>query len=173
LNKLTDLVNSLLNSNRISQGRFPIHKTTFKIKDIIDDCCQHIRAAGTHAITLKGDVELSVSADEQLIDQVIVNLINNAVKYAPASKEIIIKLERLNNQAKVSVTDFGAGIASDKLPHIFERYFRADYGSVQFSGLGLGLYICAEIIEKHCGKIGVDSKLGNGSTFWFTLPLDT
>ncbi|GAA4096362.1 ATP-binding protein [Mucilaginibacter panaciglaebae] len=172
LNKLTDLVNSLLNSNRISQGSFPIHKTTFNLKNMIDDCCQHIRSADTHTITLKGDAELSVCADEQLIDQVIVNLINNAVKYAPLSKKIVIKIERLDDHAKISVTDFGPGIPPDKLPHVFERYFRADYGSVKFSGLGLGLYICAEIIEKHGGRIGVHSNLRKGSTFWFTLPLD-
>lgn len=171
LNKLTDLVNSLLNSNRISQGRFPIHKTTFRIIDLVNECCQHIRAAGNHLITLKGELELKLNADEQLIDQVVVNFVNNAVKYAPASNEIIIEVQNMGNAAKVSVTDFGPGIAADKLPHIFERYFRADYGSVQFSGLGLGLYICAEIIEKHGGQIGVDSELGKGSTFWFTLPI--
>jgi len=171
LNKLTDLVNSLLNSNRISQGRFPIHKTSFRIANLINDCCHHIRVAGDHIINLRGDIDLEITADEQLIDQVIVNFVNNAVKYAPSSKEINIDVERVNNSAKLSITDFGPGIGADKLPHIFERYFRADYGSVQFSGLGLGLYICAEIIEKHSGEIGVDSQVGKGSTFWFTLPL--
>jgi signal transduction histidine kinase len=171
LNKLTDLVNSLLNSNRISQGRFPIHKTDFRIVDLVNECCQHISAAGNHTITLKGEVNLVITADEQLIDQVIVNFVNNAVKYAASSKEIIVDIEHVANTAKVSVTDFGPGIAPDKLPHIFERYFRADYGSVQFSGLGLGLYICAEIIAKHGGNIGVESELEKGSTFWFTLPL--
>lgn len=171
LNKLTDLVNSLLNSNRVSQGRFPIHKTTFRLTDLINDCCHHIRTNGPHNIILKGDVDLEISADEQLLDQVIVNLVNNAVKYAPDSTEIIIEVERLTDQARVSVTDFGLGIPPEKLPHIFERYYRVDPGIAQFSGLGLGLFICAEIIEKHGGKIGVESEAGSGCTFWFTLPL--
>lgn len=171
LNKLTDLVNSLLNSNRVSQGRFPIHKTKFRLTDLINDCCHHIRTSDTHNIIMKGDIDLEVNADEQLLDQVIVNLVNNAVKYAPNSKEIIVEVEHLSDQARISVTDFGPGIPPEKLPHIFERYYRADPGGTQFSGLGLGLFICAEIIEKHGGKIGVDSEPGHGCKFWFTLPL--
>jgi PAS domain S-box-containing protein len=170
LNKLTDLVNSLLNSNRINQGRFPVHKSVFNVAELINDCCQHIRNAGTHTLTLKGDTDIEICADEQLIDQVIVNLINNAVKYAPDSKEIVISVQPEEKFVRVSVTDFGPGIPPEKLPHIFERYYRIDTGTTQFSGLGLGLYICAEIIEKHGGKIGVESKRGEGSTFWFMLP---
>jgi len=114
---------------------------------------------------------LEVDADPQLIDQVIVNLVNNAVKYAPLSKDIIISVQPEQGFAKVSVIDFGPGISQDKLPYIFDRYYRIDTGTAQFSGLGLGLYICAEIIYKHGGNVGVESKRGEGSTFWFTLPL--
>lgn len=173
LNKLSDLVNSLLNSNRISQGRFPVHKTNFIVTELISACCQHVRTAGDHELTLKGETELQVSADEQLMDQVIVNLVNNAVKYAPQSKQIVIDVKREGMFAKVSITDFGPGIPPDKVRHIFERYYQVENGSRQFSGLGLGLYICAEIVRKHGGKIGVESELGKGSTFWFTLPLAT
>lgn len=171
LNKLSDLVNSLLNSNRISQGRFPIHKTNFSIAELINDCCQHIRTAGIHEIVLQGDIELQVSADEQLLDQVMVNLLNNAVKYAPKSKQIIIEVKKAGDRGKVSVSDTGPGIPPEKAQYIFERYYQGESGGRQFSGLGLGLYICAEIIHKHGGEIGVDSEQGQGSTFWFTLPL--
>ncbi|PJJ80035.1 PAS domain S-box-containing protein [Mucilaginibacter auburnensis] len=171
LNKLSDLINSLLNSNRISQGRFPIHKTKFSIAELINECCQHVRTVGEHDIIFTGDLNLQITADEQLLDQVIVNLVNNAVKYAPKSREIKISVEELPNQVKVSVTDSGPGIPADKVKHIFERYYQADSDNRQFSGLGLGLYISAEIIHKHGGEIGVDSEPGNGSTFWFTLPL--
>jgi PAS domain S-box-containing protein len=171
LNKLSDLVNSLLNSNRISEGRFPLHKTNFSINHLINDCCQHVRTAGNHELILNGETDLLVSADEQLLDQVIVNLVNNAVKYAPQSKQIVIDVQKAGEFARITVTDFGPGIPQDKIKYLFERYYQVQHGSQQFSGLGLGLYICAEIIRKHGGEIGVDSEPGKGSTFWFTLPL--
>ncbi|WP_083936522.1 sensor histidine kinase [Arcticibacter svalbardensis] len=93
------------------------------------------------------------------------------MKYAPGSKQILITIEKNNDEAKVSVTDKGQGIAANKIPHLFDRYFRIDNPGSQYSGLGLGLYISGEIIRKHKGQIGVDSELGKGSTFWFTLPL--
>lgn len=172
LNKLSDLINSLLNINRVTQGRFPIHKTTFAIAALIDECCQHIRTIDSHDVILEGDLTLQISADEQLIDQVIVNLVNNAVKYAPNSREINISVRQIDDKVRVAISDSGPGIEAEKARHIFERYYQAEYGGRQFSGLGLGLYICAEIIHKHGGEIGVDSELGKGSTFWFTLPLN-
>ncbi|MVN23050.1 ATP-binding protein [Mucilaginibacter arboris] len=171
LYKLSSLINDLLNTNRISQGQLQLRKTNFTIANMINDCCHHIRTTGTHAITLKGDIALQICADEHQIDQVVVNIVNNAVKYAPDSKEICINIEKLEKFAKISVKDSGPGIPNDKLPHLFDRYYRADYSGIQFSGLGLGLYICAEIIKKHGTEIGVESKPGKGSTFWFTLPL--
>lgn len=170
LNKLTELVDSLLNSNRISQGRFPVHKTTFVIANLVNDCCQHVRNAGVYNIRFEGDTELTVTADEQLIDQVMVNFINNAVKYAPGSHEIIVTAVKEKGATRIAVTDKGPGIAADKVKHIFERYYQAAPGARQFNGLGLGLYISAEIIHKHGGEIGVESTPGNGSTFWFTIP---
>jgi signal transduction histidine kinase len=97
--------------------------------------------------------------------------VNNAIKYAPGTKEIYANIEKINNMAKVSVSDNGPGIATEKLPYLFDRYYRVDSSGMQYSGLGLGLYISAEIIKGHNGQIGVDSELGKGSTFWFTLPL--
>jgi len=102
---------------------------------------------------------------------VVTNFINNAIKYAPNSRLIEIKISATEQAAKVTVTDHGEGIAADKIPHIFDRYYRVDSSGSQYSGLGLGLYICAEIIKKHEGTIGVDSSSGRGSDFWFTLPL--
>lgn len=101
----------------------------------------------------------------------VVNFINNAVKYAPGSKEIIINVIKRETDVCISVTDQGPGIEKEKQLHLFDRYFRTDYSGEQYSGLGLGLYISAEIVKKHAGQIGVDSEPGMGSTFWFSLPL--
>jgi signal transduction histidine kinase len=111
-----------------------------------------------------------VYADRHKIDQVIVNFVNNALKYAPASEEIAIKVEEVIDTVKISVTDKGAGIPTDDIPHLFDRYYQIKKGNNQAPGLGLGLYISEQIIKGHGGDIGVDSVLGEGSTFWFTLP---
>ena len=100
------------------------------------------------------------------------NLVNNAVKYAPESKTVFVHISKTGSLVRVAVEDRGAGVPQEKIPHLFERYYRVHSTGVRGSGLGLGLYISAEIIRKHGGKIGVESKEGQGSTFWFTLPLN-
>ena len=171
LNKVSILVDDLLNGTKVNEGQLQLHKEVFAIRTLIDDCCPHIRAEGIYHLVSTGEDQLEVEADAQKIDQVLVNLVNNAVKYGGASTTINIHTEKVKGFAKISVADKGPGIPTDQLPHIFERYYRGKGASRQSSGLGLGLYICAEIVKKHDGQIGVDSTIGKGSTFWFTLPL--
>jgi len=171
LDKVGILIEDLLNASRFNQGHLHVNKTKFVLAQVIDDCCQHVRMGGIYEIITTGDLQLEVMADSEKIDQVMVNFINNAIKYAPDVKEIKVHIVKENNMAKVLVSDEGPGIPSEKLTHLFDRYYRVDTSGVQYSGLGLGLYICAEIIKKNDGQIGVESQLGQGSTFWFTLPL--
>jgi PAS domain S-box-containing protein len=171
MDKIASLVDDLLNVSRISEGKIELNISRFNVADLIDEACEHVRSAGTHQIMVEGDTYLNVSADQDRINQVLVNLINNAVKYAAGSTKIVIRIEEEPSAAKISVTDFGPGISKSHLGQLFERYYRADTTGVQGSGLGLGLYISAEIIKKHCGDMGVESELGKGSKFWFTLPL--
>jgi signal transduction histidine kinase len=172
LNKLMRLLDDLLNVTKIQQGQMGLNKTRFNIADLIKDSYENIQIDDSHAIVLKGDTELMVFADYRRLNQVIINLINNAVKYSPQSKTIEITIAHDEHTVTVSVRDFGIGINPEKLPHLFNRYYRVDALGHQFSGLGLGLYISSEIIDRHNGKIGVDSTLGNGSNFWFTIPID-
>ncbi|MDP9082116.1 MAG: ATP-binding protein [Bacteroidota bacterium] len=169
--KITHLIDELLNVNSMKEGQLRLNKAPFIIATMLDQCCSHVRAAGEHELVVQGDETLPVNADEDRIEQVVVNLVNNAVKYAPDGKKIYLIIEKDGNSAKISVRDTGEGIPKDKIPHLFDRYYRADYGGGQYSGMGLGLYICKEIIKRHGGTIGVDSEIGVGSTFWFTLPL--
>ena len=171
MGKISELVEDLLNVSRMNEGQIKLNKRKFTLADTLKECCTHIRIAGKYELVFQGDTELQVIADEHRIDQVLVNLVNNAVKYAPNSFEIYLIVENLGDMAKVSVRDFGPGISPEKIPLLFNRYYRADDSGFQVSGLGLGLYISADIIERHGGKIGVDSEKGKGSTFWFTLPL--
>ncbi|MFD2286703.1 PAS domain-containing protein [Pedobacter petrophilus] len=168
--KITNLIDDLLNTTRTNEGQLHLNLSTFIVSKLLDDCCQHVRIGGKHDLIVQGDLQLEVEADEARIDQVVVNLVNNATKYAPDSRKIYLLIEDLGHLARVSVRDSGPGIPEEKIPHLFDRYYRADYGGAQYSGLGLGLYISAEIIKRHNGEIGVESKPGEGSTFWFTVP---
>lgn len=168
--KLNHLVGDLLNTTKIEKGQLTLNKNTFMVADVIDGCCSHIMLKLDYHIRYTGDHSITVVADQNKIDQVIVNLVNNAVKYAAESKEIVINVEHINNFTKVSVIDKGPGIPPDNVDKLFDRYYRVDKDNRQISGLGLGLYISSEIIKRHGGKMGVESKLGFGSTFWFTLP---
>jgi signal transduction histidine kinase len=171
MDKISALIEDLLNVSRMNDGQLHLSKSKFTISQMLNQCCNHVRVAGKHDLIFEGDTDLQVFADEHRIDQVIVNLVNNAVKYAPNSRNIYLIVEQENGMAKISVKDNGPGISPDKLPHLFNRYYRADYSGIQYSGLGLGLYISSEIVRKHGGEIGAVSELGKGSTFWFTLPL--
>ncbi|MDF3078273.1 MAG: domain S-box protein [Sphingobacteriaceae bacterium] len=171
LGKLNRLIEDLLNVTKIDEGYLALRKAPMVISEVIDSCCIHVKMSGTHDINVVGDLQLEVVADKERIDQVLSNLVNNAVKYAPESREIVIRIERVMGFAKVSVTDKGKGIPQDKISHLFHRYYRIE-DKTNFSGLGLGLYISSEIVKRHQGQIGVESESGRGSTFWFTLPLE-
>jgi PAS domain S-box-containing protein len=170
MSRVTTLVDDLLNASRITGGQLEMKKTRFNLSKAIDECCLHITVAGTYQILAEGEKNVEVEADSERIQRVIVNFVNNAVKYAAASKDIIIQVDREPGHIKVSVIDKGPGIPQEKIEHLFKRYYRTDQTGGQYSGLGLGLYISAEIIKKHGGKIGVDSEPYRGSAFWFTLP---
>lgn len=172
LSKILYLTEDLMNVSKIQHGQLPLNKTKFNLTKLIADCCNHVKADDSYNFIMEGEKNVEVWADFQRIDQVVVNLVNNAIKYAPESKTIKLDVSRQNGVAKVSVQDFGIGISREKLPHLFDRYYRVDPSGIQFSGLGLGLYISSEIIDRHGGKIGVDSVEGHGSTFWFTLPVE-
>jgi PAS domain S-box-containing protein len=168
--KLTHLVGDLLNTTKIEHGELALNKHWFAISEVMETCCSHIQLEGKYRIIFHGDHELKVFADHHKIDQVVVNFINNAMKYAPKSLEIIVSVEKLANSVKISVTDYGEGIPAEDVAQVFNRYYRVDTAKNQASGLGLGLFISSEIVRRHGGEIGVDSVVGTGTTFWFTLP---
>lgn len=171
LDKVVSLVEDLLNVSKLNQGHLQLNKSLFILSKLVNECCSDVKVTGKYSIKVEGDTELKIYADPERIEQVIVNFVNNAVKYAPESYLIRVRIEKIKNFAKVSVIDQGPGIETKKIPYLFERYYRVNESGSQYSGLGLGLYICAEIIKKHGGQISVDSDRGKGSSFWFTLPI--
>jgi PAS domain S-box-containing protein len=172
LNKLTGIVNDLLDVTRIQNGKLEINKKHFSVDSLISDCLVQIEfdLQGKEP-RVDGNIEEVIYGDKFRLEDVLINLLTNAAKYSPQNDEIIITATKLPDKIKIAVTDFGIGISKDKLPYVFDRFFRVENTSQNYPGLGMGLYISSEIIKLHGGEIGVESELGKGSTFWFTLPV--
>jgi PAS domain S-box-containing protein len=169
--RVSALVEDLLNVSRLQQSDIRLNKSNFILSQLVNAVANPISITAKHRIIITGELELQVYADEHRIDQVITNFLNNAVKYAPLSETIEVDITTTNDFVTLSVTDHGPGIPLEKQAHLFDRYYRVDQSGHQGSGLGLGLYICEEIIGRHGGSIGVISQEGEGSSFWFKLPL--
>ncbi|TSD67075.1 PAS domain S-box protein [Inquilinus sp. KBS0705] len=170
LAKVNVLVEDLLYASKLNQGQLHIDPRKFVLAGVIIDSCNFIRSEGVYNIQIEGDKILEVFADPVRIDQIVTNFVTNAIKYAPESKLITIDIKKMPGFVKVSVIDKGPGIPDEKQRFLFDRYYRVDNRGSHYTGLGLGLYICSEIIRAHNGEIGVTSQIGKGSEFWFTLP---
>ncbi|MCJ8210853.1 PAS domain S-box protein [Mucilaginibacter sp. RS28] len=171
--RLTALVEDLLDVTRIQAGKMLFNLAWFNAQGAITECVEDTQAnINTHKIIIQGAADVDVYADRPRLEQVISNFLSNAIKYSPEAGKVIVTLEITSDQMlKVSVTDFGIGIPHDKKDFVFDRFFRVQESSHKFSGLGLGLYISAEIIKRHHGEIGVESEENKGSTFWFSIPV--
>ena len=172
LNKLQRLVNDLLDVSKIQAGRLEYAFGTVNLSELIKTCienAEHIYPA--NEFIEKDRHDYLVAGNAERLEQVLMNLISNAVKYSLDNKTIIIKMIKYNNLIRVAVTDFGIGLSYNQLERIFERFYRVEDKKYMTAGLGMGLYISAEIIRNHNGKIGVESEFGKGSTFYFELPL--
>jgi len=171
---LGNLINSLLDMSRLESGRFQINKQLLPIRDIIIDSVKSF-----HTLARDKDISLSEDIPAQLpemeIDgerfrQVVINLLSNAIKYSNPGGSVTVKVEQHDNELLFLVADRGVGMSEESLHHLFERFYRAE-DKLARGGTGLGLYITKQIIEAHGGQIWAESKLGEGSTFSFTLPL--
>ena len=172
LANLSKLISDLLDTARVEKGQLKIHLQQFSLDSMIDDCMNSLTTDIQQKIVKDVQADIFLNADNHQLCQVLVNFITNAAKYAPDSEKIVLSAAlQHENLVKISVKDFGNGIEKEKLPQLFERYYRTSYQGQKFTGLGLGLYISSEIIKAHHGNIGVESALGVGSTFWFTLPI--
>ena len=173
VNKLSGLVEDLLDVTKIQSGKMELNKSYFTAGELIKECIdQFAYESNQHTILFEEDARVIINGDRERLYQVLSNFISNAIKYSPETDKIIIKTKVTGNTLKISVRDFGIGIPENNLQYIFDRFFRVQESSYKFSGLGLGLFISAQIIERHGGKVGVTSKENKGSTFWFTIPIN-
>ncbi|GAA4326370.1 hypothetical protein GCM10023149_29100 [Mucilaginibacter gynuensis] len=171
--RLNSLIAELLDMSKIQTGNIELHKETFDFDRAIHEAVDNIQSATkTHRVIVRGKATNSYTGDESHIVQVINNLLSNAIKYAPESGEVEVYLSRVSNFLKVSVSDKGMGIKIEEQKKIFDRFYRVGEIQQRFPGMGIGLYVCDQIIKNHGGTLWVESEPGQGSTFSFTLPLD-
>ncbi|MBU0503527.1 MAG: ATP-binding protein [Candidatus Omnitrophota bacterium] len=177
INRLSRLISDLLDISRIEAGKIQLNKQAAAISPIIEEVLYFFKDVALHK-----NVKLSAVFDEGLhrvdidpdkITQVVTNLLSNAMKFTPKGGEISIKVSIADGYLKVSIKDTGIGIPHQDLDRVFNKFYQVDHGdiNIQRKGTGLGLPICRGIIEKHGGRAWVESELGRGSTFSFTLPV--
>ena len=173
LNKLTKLISDLLDVSKMQQGKLDYQDELFDLNALVLEIAENLQAAtSTHHLLIESTTTVQVYADRDRIGQVLLNLLTNAIKYSPDADRVIISTAKDQENAIVYVQDFGIGIAAYHHQQIFERFYQAtDAEENPHPGLGMGLYICAEIIKRYQGCIKVESRKGHGSTFSFTLPL--
>ena len=170
--KLNLLVADLLDISKIESGKLKFNKKYFSFDKILDHIVEIMEQANPQVKFIKkGQINTEIFGDEMRIEQVIINFITNAIKYAPDSDEVHFTSELRGDEIYFSVKDFGIGMAKEHQQQIFDKFYRVEETSERFQGLGIGLYICQEIIERHEGKIGVNSEPDEGSEFYFTIPL--
>ncbi|MBA3723572.1 MAG: PAS domain-containing sensor histidine kinase [Candidatus Levybacteria bacterium] len=171
--RLTNIINDLLDVNKIEAGKLELHKKKFDLDALVKKVVVDFQyTVDTHSIIKAGKINELVYGDESGIEQVLANLITNAIKYSPKADKVVLNILTDKRNAIVRVQDFGFGIAKNDQERIFERFYRtSDKEKNNVSGFGLGLYISSEIIKRHHGKLWVESMTGEGSTFIFLLPL--
>ncbi|GAC1300597.1 MAG: hypothetical protein NVSMB24_01540 [Mucilaginibacter sp.] len=172
--RMGTMINGFLNVSRLESGKILLDKHDFMLDELVQAMTEEIRqTVPGHILECIIEKPITVYADQDKIGSVIINLLSNAVKYSTKGKTITISCCVAGNMAQVSVHDEGIGIKPEDMDKLFERYFRADSPQTKYiSGFGIGLYLSAEIIQRHNGKIWAKSEVNKGSTFYFTLPLD-
>ncbi|MDO3627635.1 PAS domain S-box protein [Mucilaginibacter sp. BT774] len=171
--KMAALINGFLNISRLESGKLVIEKQNFELNALISEMIDEARlTVASHIFVFERNEAIMVNADREKLGSVISNLLSNAVKYSPRGEMVTIRSSIENGRAWFSVQDQGMGIHSADLPKIFDRYYRASSTHTRhIAGFGVGLYLSAEIIKHHGGRIWAESEKAVGSTFFVSLPI--
>jgi len=170
--RMSEMVTSLLDVSRLEAGEMPLQKNPVKLASVMTDVLESIRGqASRHTIVLAGPAgEATACCDAAIVRRILVNLVDNAIKFSPVGGEVRVELATEGAVVRVTVRDAGAGIAPEYHGKIFEKFGQVEARNARI-GTGLGLAFCKLAVAAHGGRIGVESEVGHGSTFWFTLPL--
>ena len=173
INKLARLIEDLIDVTKLETGKLQLHEVEFDLASLINEVAEEMQRTTTHHTIRKEDLEPTIiRGDRDRIGQVLTNLLSNAIKYSPQADSILIKTFLDDKQVTVSVVDAGMGIPLEKQKLVFQRFYRVDEKNLEtISGMGLGLYISAEMIKRQGGNMWFVSTPGHGSTFSFSLPL--
>ncbi|SDD73496.1 PAS domain S-box-containing protein [Mucilaginibacter pineti] len=171
--KMSNMINGFLNISRLESGKILIVKQVFNLDDLINEMIEETKlTVSSHQINFNACTPIVVNADRDKIASVIANLLSNAIKYSPKGKNVNVECGINDGNAIVSIKDEGMGIKPQDREKLFDRYYRVETKHTKhISGFGIGLYLSAEIIQRHEGRIWVESESGVGSTFYFTIPL--
>ncbi|MGN6603847.1 MAG: PAS domain S-box protein [Ginsengibacter sp.] len=172
VHKLAELITNLLDVSKIQAGKLVMNPIEFDMNELLSESLANLQqTTKTQKIIYKSKgSKLMVRADHERIEQVITNIVGNAIKYSRLPGDIIVNAVKKDGNINVTVTDKGIGIPKKDIENIFLRFYRVSGSASSFSGSGVGLYISAEIIKSHGGKIWAESKVGKGSVFHFSLP---
>ena len=173
--QLERLIGELLDVSRIQAGRLEYVQEPVDLEALLSEVVEAMQQMSkTHAIVVRGAAPHMLIGDKYRLEQVFVNLISNAIKYSPSARTVEIDVSASTETVTISVHDHGIGIPQEQHEKIFERFYRAsDLSQRAVPGLGLGLYIVAEILRHHGGTVRIESDIGHGSTFHVTLPLNS
>ncbi|WP_293785280.1 PAS domain-containing sensor histidine kinase [uncultured Pedobacter sp.] len=172
LQKMIVLVTDLFDVSKIQSGKLQLNMEQVNLALLVQEMKESfLQAHPEHILKIEMPEESFVHADRMRLEQVLTNLLDNAVKYAPQQKKIELKILHMDKVVHTSVKDFGPGISEENQSYIFGQFYQSKEHRDSSSGLGLGLFISKDIIERHGGQIWVESKPGKGATFNFSLPL--
>ena len=174
VNKMNTLINGFLNVSRLESGKITLNKHIFDLEHLLKECVAEAQlTTSNHSFSIDATCEMRIFADEEKIWAVISNLLSNAVKYSPAGCLIEVSCKRQNEMLTMSIKDAGMGIMEQDREKLFDRFYRVEgTHSNSITGFGIGLYLSAEIIRCHNGKIWIESEYGKGSTFYFSIPAE-
>jgi signal transduction histidine kinase len=172
VNRLTEMMTSFTNVYRLQTSNLELNTVSVNVSKMISDVVKTFQLISpTHSIKLLGNTKKKLIADKARLEQVLINLISNAIKYSPEAKKVVVKIKNDKKNLFISVQDFGIGIQKDQQSKIYNRFYRIKGASDKnIEGLGLGLYISSQIIKEHGGEIKLKSQKNKGSTFTIILP---
>jgi PAS domain S-box-containing protein len=170
--RLEKLIIDLLDVTRINSGKMNYRMEPFDFSDMVASSVEAAQQlAPDYQFVIESNAGFTVTGDRIRLEQVLQNFLSNAVKYSPDNKRVLINARKEEDCLVVSVRDFGIGITKEHLDKLFDRYYRVDNTAMRFEGLGLGLFIAAEILNHHEGTFWIESTFGEGTTFFFRLPV--